>query len=127
MLDDRAVTPSSRAVTDRRVWNDASNRIGWRAYLGGRSGNDVPAYAAPARAADLSGLPPTWIGTAELDLFRDEDVEYARRLYAAGVPTELHVYPGGVHGFDLFAPDAALTRRFCRDRDEAFDRFLGAR
>ncbi len=89
------------------------------------AGGEVPAYAAPARATDLSGLPPSWIATAELDLFRDEDVEYARRLLEAGVPTELHVYPGGVHGFDLFAPAAALTRRFCRDRDEAFDRFLG--
>lgn len=127
MLDDRELTPSSRGVTDRRVWNGDSNRIGWGAYLGGLTGDDVPPYAAPARAADLAGLPPTWIGTAELDLFRDEDVEYARRLYEAGIPTELHVYPGGVHGFDLFAPDAALTRRFCRERDEALDRFLSVR
>lgn len=127
MLDDRSITPSSRGVTDRRVWNGDSNRIGWAAYLGDLAADDVPPYAAPARAADVAGLPPTWIGTAELDLFRDEDVEYARRLYEAGVPTELHVYPGGVHGFDLFAPDSALARRFCRDRDEAFDRLLTAR
>lgn len=126
MLDDRALTPSSRGITDRRVWNGDSNRIGWRAYLGGLADDAVPAYAAPARATDLSGLPPTWIGTAELDLFRDENVEYVRRLYEAGVATELHVYRGGVHGFDLFAPEAALTRRFCRDRGEAFDRFLSA-
>lgn len=125
MLDDRELTLSSRTVTDRRIWNHESNRIGWAAYLGGRTGADVPAYAAPARADDLSGLPPTWIATAALDLFRDEDIDYARRLLAAGVPTELHVYPGGVHGFDLFAPDAALTRRFCQERDAAFDRFLG--
>jgi len=126
MLDDRARTPSSRAVTDPRVWNDESNRLGWTAYLGGLSGDAVPAYAAPARAEDLAGLPPTWIGTAELDLFRDENLEYAGRLYAAGVPTELHVYPGGVHGFELFAPEAAVSRRFTRDRDEALDRFLAA-
>src|SRR4051794_11256321 len=126
MLDDRARTPSSRAVTDPRVWNDESNRLGWTAYLGGLSGDAVPAYAAPARAEDLAGLPPTWIGTAELDLFRDENLEYAGRLYAAGVPTELHAYPGAVHGFELFAPEAAVSRRFLRDRDEALDRFLAA-
>lgn len=125
MLDDRELTSSSRQVTDRRVWNHESNRIGWSAYLGGLAGDEVPPYAAPARATDLAGLPASWIATAELDLFRDEDIDYAQRLLAAGVPTELHVYPGGVHGFDLFAPSAALTRRFCRDRDEAFDRFLG--
>jgi acetyl esterase/lipase len=126
MLDDREVTASSRAITDPRVWNHESNRIGWSAYLGGRTGDDVPVYAAPARAEDLAGLPPTWIATAELDLFRDEDIDYARRLLRAAVPTELHVYPGGVHGFDLFAPEAALTRRFCRERDAALDRFLGS-
>jgi acetyl esterase/lipase len=129
MLDDRELTVSSRTVTDRRVWNHESNRLGWAAYLGGPGGgpggDTVPVYAAPARATDLSGLPPTWIGTAALDLFRDEDIDYARRLLEAGVPTELHVYPGAVHGFDLFAPDAEVTRRFCRERDEACDRLLG--
>lgn len=124
MLDDRELTVSSRAVTDPRVWNRESNRLGWSAYLGGLSGDEVPAYAAPARGADLSGLPPTWIATAELDLFRDEDIDYARRLLEARVPTELHVYPGGVHGFDLFAPDARVTLRFCQERDDALDRFL---
>ncbi len=124
MLDDRGLTRSSREVTDHRVWNDAKNRIGWAAYLGGRSAEDVPAYAAPSRATVLAGLPPTWIGTGELDLFRDEDVVFAMALAASGVPTELHVYPGAVHGFDLFAPFAEVSRRFRRERDEAFDRFL---
>ena len=95
MLDDREVTVSSREVRDPRLWNHESNRLGWAAYLSGLDGDEVPAYAAPARAADLGGLPPTWIATGELDLFRDEDIEYASRLFAAGVPTELHVYPGG--------------------------------
>jgi acetyl esterase/lipase len=124
MLDDRELTVSSRTVTDPRVWNHESNRIGWTAYLGGLAGDDVPATAAPARATSLAGLPPAWIATTDLDLFRDEDIDYARRLLEAGIPTELHVYPGGVHGFDLFAPDARLTQRFCRDRDEAFARLL---
>lgn len=124
MLDDREVTPSSREVLDPRLWNLESNRLGWAAYLSGIDGREVPAYAAPARATDVAGLPPTWLATGELDLFRDEDIAYASRLLTAGVPTELHVYPGAVHGFDLFAPDAAVTRRYRRERDEALDRFV---
>lgn len=126
MLDDRGVTPSSQEVRDPRVWNDESNRLGWAAYLSRLAAAEVPAYAAPSRAADLTALPPTWLATGGLDLFRDEDVAYASALAVTGVPTELHVYPGAVHGFDLFAPDAAVSRRFRRDRDEALDRFLTA-
>lgn len=124
MLDDRQVTPSSREVRDPRLWNHESNRLGWAAYLSGIDGGEVPAYAAPSRASSLAGLPPTWMATGELDLFRDEDIGYASQLLAAGVPTELHVYPRAVHGFELFAPDAAVSVRFRRDRGEAFDRFL---
>lgn len=126
MLDDRAVTPSSGEVRDPRLWNHESNRLGWAAYLSGLEGEEVPTYAAPARAAHVRGLPPTWLATGELDLFRDEDVEYASRLLRAGVPTELHLYPGAVHGFDLFAPEAAVSKRYERDRDEALDRFVGS-
>lgn len=118
MLDDRAITASSGSVVHPRVWNVESNRRAWAAYLAGV--DDISPYAAPARASDLAGLPWTWLGTAELDLFVDEDVDYAVRLMAAGVSTELHLYRGAVHGFELFAPDAEVSRRFVRDRDDAF-------
>lgn len=80
-----------------------SNRFGWTSYLGREPGGaDVPAYAAPARAESLAGLPPTWIGVGTFDLFHDEDVEYAMRLEAAGVPVELEIVPCVFHGFDGF-------------------------
>ncbi|MFS0737343.1 alpha/beta hydrolase [Sphingomonas sp. 1P06PA] len=127
MLDDRGITKSSRTITDSRIWNDDCNRRGWAAYLGELSGGDaVPAYAAPARATDLSGLPPAFIGTGDLDLFVDENIAYAQALLDGDVPVELHVYPGAVHGFDLFAPDATVSRRFRADRDGALARALNA-
>lgn len=123
MLDDRGITRSSRTITDPRIWNDDCNRRGWAAYLGALSGSDdVPAHAAPARATDLAGLPPAFIGTGDLDLFVDENIAYAQALLDAQVPCELHVYPGAVHGFDIFAPDAAISRRFRADRDGALAR-----
>ncbi len=119
MLDDRCLTASSYRITDPRVWNRESNLKGWRAYLGDAAGTDaVSPYAAPARATCLDGLPPAYISVGDLDLFLDENIEYARRLLQAGVPTELHVYAGGVHGFDRFAPAARLSQRFIRDRHE---------
>ena len=123
MLDDRNVTPASHAITDPKVWNRKSNLIGWRAYVGDAVGTDrVSPYAAPTRATDLSGLPPAFIPVGDIDLFVDEDIEYAQRLLQAGVPTELHVYVGGIHGFDLLAPASELAGRFRRDRDDALRR-----
>jgi acetyl esterase/lipase len=113
MLDDRQITPSSQDV-DLAVWTRTSNTFGWKSYLGDRYGrDDVPPTAAPARATDLSGLPPTFISVGAVDGFRDEDVDYATRLNQAGVPTELHVYPGACHGFNMMAPDAAVSKQ-CR-------------
>lgn len=116
MLDDRNVTPSSRRITDPRVWCRDYNLVGWKALLGpAAGGDDVSPYAAAARATDLSGLPPAFIAVGEFDLFLDEDIAYAQRLLAAGVPTELHVYPGAFHGSDRLV-DAPISRRQVADR-----------
>ncbi len=113
MLDDRNATRSSTEITDVGIWDRHTNLLAWQIILGDAAGGpDVPAYAAPARASDLAGLPPTFVAVAELDVFRDEDTDYAARLAAAGVPTELHAYPGAYHAFDVFAPDADVSKRF---------------
>ncbi len=125
MLDDRSVTPSSHMVTEPQLWNRKSNVIGWNAYLGqSHEDSDVAIYAAPTRTTDLSGLPPTFLAVGDLDAFLDEDLDYAQRLMQAGVATELHVYPGAFHGFDLFAPTSKITERFHHDRDSALRRAL---
>ncbi len=118
MLDDRQRTLSSRQ-DGLPVWSRNSNTFGWKAYLGDRYGrDDVPATAAPSRAADLAGLPPAFVSVGALDGFRDEDVEYALRLNQAGVPAELHVYPGACHGFTMLAPEAAVTKQCMRNMED---------
>src|SRR6201997_525786 len=125
LIDDRHVTPASCAITDPRMWNRESNRLGWKAYLGRDGGGaDVSPYAAAARATDLTKLPRAYISVGTLDLFIDENIEYAQRLIQAGVPTELHVYPGAFHGFDLFAPSARVSKQFKADRDNALKRAI---
>lgn len=99
MIDDRNVTPSSYEFTDARLWNRETNIKAWQLYLGDKGG-EVSPYAAPARAEDLSGLPPTYTIVGELDLFRDETIDYVQRLLQAGVATEFHIYPGCYHGFE---------------------------
>jgi acetyl esterase/lipase len=125
MIDDRNSTPSSHEVHDLRVWNRAANLVGWGAYLGDRAGtDDVSPYAAAARATDLSGLPPAIVTVGELDLFLDEDIDYAQRLLAAGVSTELHVYSKCIHGSDALVPHAEASQRWKRDEMEALHRAL---
>ena len=112
MLDNRTTDPDAE-LEPFVTWTYADNITGWGALLGGGSPD---AYASPAHADSLSGLPPTYLEVGELDIFRSEDVLYATRLWSAGVPTELHVHPGCPHAFDAFAPDADITQRSVADR-----------
>lgn len=110
-LDDRLNTPSMQRFTDTPLWNLPNAEWSWRHYLGDLHGQpDVPAYAAPARCDDLSGLPPAYISTMEFDPLRDEGLLYALRLLQAGVQVEVHSFPGTFHGSALFA-DAAVSKR----------------
>ena len=125
MIDDRNLTPSSHAITDPRVWNRQNNLLGWRAYLGREPGREgVSPYAAAARAVDLAGLPPTYLPVGTLDLFLDENIDYAQRLMQAGNAVELHVYEGAYHGFYLFAPEADVSRRCTSGFEAALRRAL---
>jgi acetyl esterase/lipase len=111
MLDDRMTSTSSDQFGDDIIWTRASNEFGWRSLLGERYGTDgVSIYDAPGRATDLSGLPPTYIDVGSADLFRDEDAAFASRIWAVGGDAELHVFAGGYHGYELFAPATALAR-----------------
>lgn len=110
MIDNLHDTPSGQ-YTNHPVWNRQTSENAWEMYLDGAPGKDASPYAAAARATDLAGLPPAYICVGAEDLFRDEDMEYARRLIAAGVPCELAVYPGLFHGADSFLPTAAVSRR----------------
>lgn len=112
MLDDRNITPSSYEITDPRTWSREKNFFGWQSYLGPLYGStDVPYYAAAARAQDLKGLPPLYTYVGELDLFRDETIDYVARLMQAGVRAELHVYPGCFHAFEMFTSICGISRR----------------
>lgn len=121
MLDDRVASPSTRTNTGFGAWSREATIQSWAAYLGE---NEVTPYAAPARARDLTGFPPTFLDTGDLDLLRDETLDLARRLMEAGVPVELHVHPGQIHGGESLAPDADVSRRARALRIEALSRAL---
>lgn len=108
MLDPRNVTPSSRQITDLGFYDRPQNLEAWAWYLNGQTPD---AYAFPLLSEDLTGFPPTYIDVGTEDVFRDENVEFASKLLAAGVPVELHVHPGAYHGSELLAPTAAVSRR----------------
>ncbi|MFF0814159.1 alpha/beta hydrolase [Rhodococcus sp. NPDC003318] len=111
MLDDRNNTVSAQQIDGIGIWDRTCNETGWTALLGDQRGSgDVSPYAAPIRATDLSGLPPAFIDVGSAETFRDEDVAYASAIWAAGGVAELHVWPGGYHGYYGFAPHAQISR-----------------
>lgn len=126
MLDDRtALRPGPSPYLGQFVWTQENNLFGWTSLLGRPpGGTDVSPYAAAARADNVKGLPPTFIACGALDLFLIENMDYARRLMLAGVPTELHVYPGAPHGFYLIET-AQVTGAFVRDSMSALKRAVG--
>ncbi len=127
MLDDRNDTPSAWQMAGLGVWDRASNEVGWTALLGAaRGGPDVSPYAAPARATDLSGLPPAFIDVGSAETFRDEAVTYASRIWQAGGVAELHVWPGGFHGFGMMVPQAAISRESAAAQRNWLRRVLAA-
>lgn len=128
MLDDRTggvvKVPEHIATVG---WDAQQNQLGWKAFLGQQPGTDsVPAAAVPARTASLEGLPPAFIAVGGVDLFVSEDIDYARRLTEAGVPTELLVVPSAYHGFDAMAPESPQAKQFNEARVEALRRALAA-
>ncbi|MEV0667734.1 alpha/beta hydrolase [Actinomadura luteofluorescens] len=125
MLDDRNDSCSTLQMRGMGVWDQVSNETGWRALLGpAHGGPGVSPYAAPARATDLSGLPPTFIDVGSAETFRDEAIAYANRIWQAGGDAELHVWPGGFHAFDAWMPQAALSQAMTRARHDWLRRLL---
>ncbi|WP_164861578.1 alpha/beta hydrolase fold domain-containing protein, partial [Microbacterium sp. CPCC 204701] len=126
MLDDRTALRDDVDARHMRMWSPASNRFAWSAYLGADAeATGIRESVVPARRHDLSGLPPAWIGVGTLDLFHDEDVEYALRLREARVPCELTVVPGAFHGFDAVFRRAGVTREFHAEWVRALRAALG--
>ena len=126
MLDERTVLKTDWQGRGEFVWTPTSNLTGWSSYLGFRPGTQTPPpYTVAARREDLSGLPPAWIGTSDLDLFYEENREYAQRLLAAGVPCEWAEVAGGYHGFHLLKPEAEASRQFNTSFLSALRRALG--
>ncbi|GHH45118.1 alpha/beta hydrolase [Lentzea cavernae] len=124
MLDHRNDSTSSRQHSgEPGVWTREMNEFGWRSVLG--DAEEVSPYVSPALAGDLSGLPPTYVDTGTAEVFRDEDVAYASRIWAAGGNAELHTWAGGFHGFDAIFPGARLSTAARRTRTEWLARTLG--
>ncbi|MBJ18120.1 MAG: alpha/beta hydrolase [bacterium] len=125
MIDNLHDTPSGQ-YTNHPVWNQRTSFNAWEMYLDGVPGKDASPYAAATRATDLTGLPPAYLCVGSEDLFRDEDIDYARRLIAAGGVCELSVYPGLFHGGDSFLPEASVSQRLERGFLHALGQKLGA-
>jgi acetyl esterase len=123
-LDDRLETHSMRSFIDTPLWNRPSAELSWRYYLGGAASGEVSPYAAPARARDLGDLPPAYVSTMEFDPLRDEGILYALALLQAGVPVELHSYPGTFHGSALVTT-AGVSRRMASEQMAVLRKGLG--
>lgn len=123
MLEDREIWPSITAITDPGhwgLWQLRAERLSWQAYLGDLHGvDDIPATAVPGRATDLSGVAPAFLGIGDADAYLDANLAYASRLSSSGVPVELHVYPGVIHGGYLARPQTPRTRQFLLDSLQA--------
>lgn len=126
MLDHRDSTVSTRQFTGPGVWSRESNLFAWSAVLGDATAEQVPIYVSPATATDLSGLPTTFIDAGSAEVFRDEDVDYAARIWAAGGQAELHIWAGGFHGFDALDPNATVSRAARTARIDWLQRVLTA-
>ncbi|MYS79451.1 alpha/beta hydrolase [Embleya scabrispora] len=127
MLDHRNTSTSSRQYSGGPgVWTREMNDFGWRCVLGDLTDDDVPAYVSPSLADDLSNLPTTYIDTGSAEVFRDEDTDYATRIWAAGGQAELHVWAGGFHGFDALYPQAHISATARRTRTDWLARLLHA-
>jgi len=122
MLDHRNDTASAHQYDGPGVWSRDANAFGWRSVINGAG--TVSEYISPALAQDLSGLPTTYIDTGSAEVFRDEDVTYASRIWAAGGQAELHVYAGGFHGFDTTYPQVRVAATARQTRGDWLDRVL---
>lgn len=115
MIDNNSTSESSFSISDTRIWNRRSNLQGWMHYLGRQMTSEeepfvASKYAAPSHAGDLHGLPPAYIGVGSVDLFIDENREYAERLEGSGVATQFEIFTGGYHGFEFMVPNAKISR-----------------
>lgn len=124
MLDDRTgIGDQIPSHLGTYVWKPDFNRFGWSSFLGTAAGSEgVPDGAVPARAPNLEGLPPTFIGVGSIDFLASESIKFAQRLIEAGVSTELHIVPGAYHGFEMFAPEAAVSKQYRALRNAALIR-----
>lgn len=127
MIDNTNTTASSYQYAGLGTWTREANLVGWTCLLGEELAFSEAAspYAAPSRATDLAGLPPAFIEAGTAETFRDEDVEYASRIWAAGGQAELHLWSGGFHGFDMFAPESEIARAALATRTSWLRRTLG--
>jgi acetyl esterase/lipase len=126
MLDHRNDSVSSLQYTEPGVWTHEKNAFGWRSALGDLGVDEIPTYLSPSLATDLSGLPTAYIDAGSAEVFRDEDVQYAGKIWAGGGQAELHVWAGGFHGFDALFPDVGVSRAARRTRTDWLARLLSA-